>query len=365
MTAELTRTSALASRHTALGSSLEDWNGMGTAWSYTTNPDDEHDAIRESAGMFDMSPLKKVRVTGPDATAVLDHLHSRDLTRLASGRAAYGAVLTASGTVADDAIAFKIAENEWLLVHGSGTSMSLLAESAVGRDVQCALDDDLHIISLQGPVALLMLEPHTTADLTPVPYFHHVTTDLFGYPALISRTGYSGERGYEIMVNAASAGPVWDQLITQGAEPASFAALDKVRVEAALLFYGYDMTNEHYPSEVGLGWAISKNGADYRGKHAALAAMGNERHVLAGLSIDHSDAIEGGEAVEIDGVNVGIVNSPAFSHRLSKSLALAHVKPNLSAPGTQLKVVGDSSTYHATVETVPFFDPEKSRTHAS
>ena len=158
---------------------------------------------------------------------------------------------------------------------------------------------------------------------------------------------------------------MWDQLIAQGAEPASFAALDKVRVEAALLFYGYDMTNEHYPSEVGLGWAISKNGADYRGKGAALAAMGNERHVLAGLSIDHTAAVEGGEALEIDRVDVGVLNSPAFSHRLRKSLALAHVRPNVSAPGTQLKVVGDGVIYDATVETIPFFDPEKTRTHAS
>ena len=104
MTEELSRTSALASRHTALGSGLEDWNGMGTAWTYNTDPNDEHDAVRERAGMFDMSPLKKVFVRGPDAQAVLDHLTTRDLSKVTPGKAAYLCVLTDQGGIADDAI---------------------------------------------------------------------------------------------------------------------------------------------------------------------------------------------------------------------------------------------------------------------
>ncbi len=368
MTEELSRTSALADRHRALGSGLEDWNGMGTAWGYDTDPNAEHDAIREAAGMFDMSPLKKVRVTGVDAAAVVDHTHSRDLARLKVGQSAYGAVLTERGTVADDAIAFSNGTEEWLFVHGSGTSMELLEASAEGKDVSIELDDDLHIISLQGPAALGLLESATDADLAPVPYFHHIHALLFGRKAMISRTGYSGERGYEIFAGADDVGDIWDAIVAEGVEtgvmPCSFAALDKVRVEAALLFYGYDMTDEHHPSEVGLGWALSRSGADYRGKAAALAAIGSERFVGAGIAIDHHDMIAGGETLQLDGTGVGTVNSPAFSHRLDKSLALVHVAPAAAVPGTALTVVSESTEYSARVEAIPFFDPDKTRTHA-
>jgi len=368
MTEELSRTSALAERHTALGSGLEDWNGMGTAWEYSSDPNAEHDAVREAAGMFDMSPLKKVRVTGSDATTVVDHTHSRDLTRLVAGQSAYGAVLSDTGTVADDAIAMNNGDDGWLFVHGSGQSMEMLQASAEGKDVTIELDDDLHIISLQGPAALDVLDANTDIDLGPIPYFHHASGTLFGSPVTISRTGYSGERGYEIFASASNVVGLWDAILDAGSAagvmPASFTALDKVRVEAALLFYGYDMTAEHHPSEVGLGWAVSKKGANYRGRDAAIAAVGNERFVGAGIEIDHDDIIVGGESLQADGVEVGTVNSPAYSHRLGKSLALAHIEPGAAAPGTSLDVVGDGVNYSARVAAIPFFDPAKSRTHA-
>ena len=368
MTEPLSRTSALASRHTALGSGLEDWNGMGTAWEYNTDPCDEHDAIREAAGMFDMSPLKKIRVRGADAGSVVDHLHSRDLSRLSPGQSAYGAVLTDSGTVADDAIAFNNGDGGWLVVHGSGATMELLAESGGGRDVEAALDDDLHIVSLQGPESLALLDAHASADLSSLAYFHHLSTELFGLPVMVSRTGYSGERGYEIFAAADHVGAVWDEILaageTDGVMAASFTALDKVRVEAALLFYGYDMTDDHFPSEVGLGWALSRSGAGYRGQQAALAAVGSERFVFAGISIDHSDMVAGGETLRTDGRDVGTVNSPAWSHRMGKSLALVHLAPDAAAAGTVLEVVGEDASYHAAVERIPFYDPDKTRTHA-
>jgi len=228
---EVSRTSALASRHTALGSGLEDWNGMGTAWSYNSDPNAEHDAIREAAGMFDMSPLKKVFVRGPDAARVVDHVITRDMTSVGAGQSAYGAILTESGTVCDDAIIANNGENEWMHCHGSGDSMERLQESASGLNVDIELDDDLHNISLQGPKALQLLDAHTPMDLAALPYFHHRATELFGQPCRISRTGYSGERGYEIFVGSAAVGDIWDQILGHGEAlgvmPCSFASLDK------------------------------------------------------------------------------------------------------------------------------------------
>jgi len=365
---ELSRTSALASRHRTLGSGLEDWNGMGTAWSYDSDPNNEHDAIRESAGMFDMSPLKKVFVRGPDAARVVDHVITRDMSAIPPGKSAYGAILTEQGTVCDDAIIANNGADEWMHCHGSGESMERLRESAEGLNVDIELDDDLHNISLQGPKALPLLDAHTPIELAEMAYFHHQATELFGHPCRLSRTGYSGERGYEIFASAAVVGDIWDQILGHGADlgilPCSFTALDKVRIEAALLFFGYDMTAEHTPWEVGLGFTVNLDKGDFRGRDAAIASQGQQRFVAAGVSIAHNDALAGGETLQLDGKDVGVINSPCWSQRLGKSLALVHLHPDAAAPGTQLQVASDEFNGSATVEAIPFFDPHKSRTHS-
>ena len=365
---ELSRTSALASRHTALGSGLEDWNGMGTAWSYNSDPNDEHDAIREAAGLFDMSPLKKVYLRGPDAAAVVDHMITRDMTKVGPGKSAYGAILSEAGTVCDDAIIANNGGDEWMYCHGSGRSMELLRELGAGKNVDIELDDNLHNISFQGPKALDILAPHTPMDLAALKYFQHEATELFGQPCRISRTGYSGERGYEIFADGSVVGDIWDNILghgaADGAMPCSFTSLDKVRVEAALLFYGYDMTEDHTPWEVGLGFTVNRAKENFRGKEAAFASEASPRFQLAGISIDHSDALAGGETLSADGSEVGVINSPAYSHRLGKSLALAHLAPSATATGTSLQVTSDDFSGSAQVEAIPFFDPKKTRTHA-
>ena len=199
---ESPRTSALASRHQALGSDLEDWNDMGTAWSYNSDPNDEHDAVRESVGMVDMSPLKKVYIRGADAEKVVDHVITRDMTKVADGQSAYGAILTDQGTVADDAIVSNCGNNEYLHCHGSGASMEMLQASAEGLNADIEFDDDLHDLAVQGPKSLEILDAHTSLDLGTLGYFNHAATDLFGHSVRLSRTGYSGERGYEIFASA-------------------------------------------------------------------------------------------------------------------------------------------------------------------
>lgn len=363
MTKELSRTSALASRHTALGSGLEDWNGMGTAWTYNTDPNDEHDAVRERAGMFDMSPLKKIMVSGPDAQAVLDHLTTRDMSRVARGEAVYLSVLTDAGTMADDAIVYNNGDDEWMIVHGSGDTMALLEASAAGKSVSVQFTDELHDLSVQGPGSLQILNTHCEAELGGLAYFRHRAATLFDHPCRISRTGYSGERGYEIFADATVIGDIWDRLVDAGVMPCSFTALDKVRIEAGLLFYGYDMTTDHTPYEVGLGFTVSKSKTGYRGCEALAAARGNEKINNVCLVIDHNDMVNGGEELSANGSVIGVVNSPCFSHRLGKSLALAHVSPGAAKPGTKLNVTGGDIATTATVVAMPIYDPQKQRTH--
>ncbi len=365
---ELTRTSALASRHRELGSGLEDWNGMGTAWSYSTDPEKEHDAVRECAGLFDMSPLKKVYIRGADALKVIDHTMTRDMNRVQPGQSAYSAVLSESGTVSDDAIATNISGDEWLYCHGSGESMARLMASAEGKNVDIEFNDDLHDLALQGPKALEFLNLNCSDDLEGLGYFEHQSIQLFGHDVRISRTGYSGERGYEIFAGSDVVGDIWDQIVGQGSAlgimPASFTALDKVRIEAGLLFYGYDMTEEHTPWEVGLGFTVNPNKQSFRGQQQALSSRGNERFTQAGLDVDLKEALVGGEVLLHQGEEVGVVNSPALSHRLQKSLALAHVKPEANVAGTQLEVKHEGGIATATVSSLPFYNPTKSLTHA-
>ena len=363
MSEELSRTSALASRHTALGSGLEDWNGMGTAWTYSTDPNDEHDAVRERAGMFDMSPLKKVLVRGPDAQSVLDHLTTRDLSKVTPGKAAYLCVLTDQGGIADDAIVSNNGGDEWMIIHGSGDTMALLEASAAGQDVHLQFTDDLHDLSVQGPAALDILNAHADINLSTLAYFEHAPAVLFGHSCRISRTGYSGERGYEVFADGSAITDIWDKLVEAGVMPCSFAALDKVRIEAGLLFYGYDMTEENTPWEVGLGFTVSKTKGDFRGKSAVMAAKSAEKVNNVCLDIDHPDMVEGGETLMLDGQNVGTINSPCYSHRMGKSLALAHVQPGL-ALRTSLRVSGEGLETTATITNSPIYDPDKSRTHS-
>jgi len=369
------RVSALRDHHIALGAlpdsgeavGLDNWNGMEVAWSYATDPCDEHDAVREAAGLFDVSGLRKVKVTGPDALAVVDNMITRDMTKIYPGKSAYGPVLLENGHICDDAIIANIGDDGFMVVHGSGESMERLQESAAGKNVSIVLDDNLFDISLQGPKSVDFLNEHTPMDLPGLEYFHHQETTLFGNACTISRTGYSGERGYEIFANAKEVVDIWEKILENGKSigiiPCSFGCLDKVRVEAALLFYPYDMTTENTPWEVGLGWAISKNG-DYRGKDACAAAKGQEKINFGGVVVDSVEALSGGETLWHDGTEVGIINGPVWSHRMNKSLALVHLKPEAASVGTKLEVKGDGVETTATVSSIPFHDPEKKQTHA-
>ena len=365
---ESTRASALAGHHRALGSDLGDWNGMGVAWSYGSDPCNEHDAVRTAAGLFDVSGLRKTHVRGPDAAAVVDHVITRNMATIYPGKSAYGPILTEQGTICDDAIIANEGDGNWLLVNGTGESMACLEASAKGKNVDIEFDDTLHDISLQGPKAVGFLNAYTPMDLPALKYFHHQKTELFGHPCTLSRTGYSGERGYEIFANADVIVDIWEQILGHGAAegimPCSFTCLDKIRVEAALLFYPYDMTKQNTPWEVDLGWAVSRKKGDFRGKDALFAAEGQDKVKFAGIVAEHGDALAGGEKLLLDGREVGTVNSPVYSHRMKKSLALVHLTPDATAPGTKLQVEGDGISCGATVERVPFYDPEKTRPHA-
>jgi len=362
------RVSALEDQHRALGAGLDDWNGMDVAWSYATNPEDEHDAVREKAGLFDVSALKKRWITGPDALEVVERISPRVMEKVPKGRSVYCPLLTDEGTICDDNIIFHIDDNKYLYVHGSGQSESRLDEAARGKNAEVRFDDELHDISLQGPKAVELLDKHTPVDLWDLKYFRQVETMLFDHKVILSRTGYSGERGYEIFADQSDIVDLWQKILdegqSEGVVACSFTCLDKIRIEAALLFYPYDMTEENTPWEMGLGWSISRKKSDFMGRDALFAAEGKEKVKFGGVFCDTTtDLLEGDAKLYLNGEEVGVVNSPAYSHRMQKSLALVHLRPDVTE-GTRLQLRGAEQSLDVTVSQVPFYDPQKTRTHA-
>jgi len=366
------RISALADRHRALGSQLEDWNGMGTAWTYDGDVADSHEAIRTKAGLMDVSGLKKVHYVGPHAESLLEYATTRDISKLYPGKSVYASMLNEQGKFIDDCIVYCTGPNAFMVVHGTGIGHEMLVRSAQGRQVAVIFDDDLHDISLQGPIAVDFLAEHVEG-IRDLPYFHHMQTRLFGRPVMISRTGYTGERGYEIFCKANDVGLLWDTILEKGESmgiiPAAFSALDTLRVESYLLFYPYD-NSEMHPFEneaagdtlweLGLDFTVSKDKTEFRGSYEHFRLKGKERFKIFGVLLEGDKEAEIGDTLWADGKQVGVITQPAYSRLTGKSMAIARVDVDYAEQGKALEVKG-SLEVAAISHTLPFDDPDKKK----
>ena len=367
------RTTVLADRHRALGSKLEDWNGMGTAWTYNKDVSVDHVAIRTKAGLMDVSGLKKLHLVGPHSHAILNQLTTRDVTRITPGRSAYACMLSDAGHFIEDCILYRTGPNAWMVVHGSGAGHETLTSAVVGRNVALVFDDDLHDLSLQGPLAVEFLSKHVPG-IRDLKYFHHMPAVLFGRPVLISRTGYTGERGYELFCKAEDAGLLWDTILAEGKSlgivPACFTTLDWLRVESYLLFYPYDMS-QMYPFEkdppgdtlweLGLDFTVSPNKTDFRGADQHYRLKGKERFKIFGLLVDADTPADMGDAVYASGQQVGVVTCAMYSSLTGKSMAIARLQVPVAVQGTRLELRGKRLNATATAHTLPFDDPDKKK----
>ncbi len=367
------RYSAIADRHRALGSKLEDWNGMGTAWTYASDMVDEHEAIRTKAGLMDVSGLKKVHVTGPHANALLHYMTTRDVTKIYPGKSAYACMLNDKGKFTDDCILYRTGPNAWMVVHGSGSGHEELQRQAEGKYVSLQFDDDLHDLSLQGPLAVDFLAKHVPG-IRDLKYFHHMQTTLFGAPVMISRTGYTGERGYEIFCKFENVPLIWDTILSEGKPlgiiPCAFTVLDWLRVESYLLFYPYD-NSQMYPFEnevpgdtlweLGLDFTVSPGKTGFRGAEEHYRLKSKERFKIFGLLIDGNTPPDGGDAVYHNGQKAGLVTCAMHSRLTSKTIAIARLSVPTAVQGTKLEVRGKSVQTSAMAHTLTFDDPQKKK----
>lgn len=366
----ITRTTALTARHFDLGGDFQEYIRMAVPMHYASDISIEHNALREHAGLFDLTPFLKFHVRGKDALAAINHAMPNDFSKMKEGQAKYGLFLREDGTICDDGIVFSLGNDEYYVVHGDGCARSMVEESAKGRDATVTYDSATHLLSLQGPKSCDVLAPHVACDLRTLKYFQVVKTEIFGYPCTIARCGYSGERGYEVYCAPYHAVDIWDKILENGKQfgvvPCSLSVIFPLRLEAGLVWRRFDLM-EQTPWEVDMGWLISdKKEADYRGKEGVIASKGKERVVLAGLVVDINKALSGGEKIYVNGEEVGTVNgAPAYSSRMQKSLAWSKIKAPHNAVGTKVEIKdADGNTCTATVTQFSVYDPEKLRTKA-
>jgi aminomethyltransferase len=344
---------------------------MGTAWTYAKDISDEHVAIRTKAGLMDVSGLKKVHLTGPHAIAVLEYITTRDMTKIYPGRSVYACMLNDRGHFTDDCIVYRTGPNSWMLVHGSGSGYEEVLKQATGRNCGVLFDDDLHDLSLQGPLAVEYLSRHVPG-IRDLKYFHHMQTTLFGAPVMISRTGYTGERGYELFVRGQDAPMIWDTILAEGKPlgiiPCCFSVLDMLRVESYLLFFPYD-NSQMYPFddqppgdslwELGLDFTVSPGKVGFRGAEEHLRLKGKERFKIFGLLIDTDGPADAGDIVLADGRKVGVITCPCYSKLTKKSMAIMRVEVAYAKQGAKLNVAGKNVKASAIAHTITFDDPEK------
>tara|TARA_R110002094_G_scaffold201344_1_gene172849 strand:- start:21 stop:1169 length:1149 start_codon:yes stop_codon:yes gene_type:complete len=371
------RHSKLAHRHAAIGGELEDWNGMGTAWFYDHTLERakaDYEAIRTKAGLMDVSGLKKCHVTGKDAAYVIDRCTTRNVEKIAPGRAIYAAMLNADGKFIDDCVIYHLAVNSWMVVIGTGTGMESLTAVAAGKDCSVLFDDDLHDMSLQGPVSVDLLAKEIPA-IRDLAYFGIMQTRLYGRDVMISRTGYTGERGYEIFCRGKDAVHLWDNILETGKDmgvrPVQFSTLDMLRIESYLLFYPGD-NSETFPFddepcgdtlwELGLEFTVSPDKTGFVGSENHYASKGKERFKIYGVQLSDSMArMDMGARVFQGGKDVGVITYGLSSELNNYSVAIARLSPSAAIAGTKLTVAQlDGTELSATAEDMPFYDKDKS-----
>ena len=332
----------------------------------------EHRAVRSNVGLFDLSHMGRVDVRGPDAVQLAQWCATRDLANVRDGEAAYSLLCAEDGGILDDVIAYRRADDNVLFVFNASNR---IPDTEHARDQQRRLGLRLDIddqtlrtalIGVQGPAAQATLQPLCDVDLEPLPGYSFVEARLDGAPALVSRTGYTGEDGFEIMVDADAAESVWDRLLSRPTQPMAcgLGARDTLRTEAAFALYGHEIDRTTSPFEARLGWVVSLDKDAFVGREALvrLKAAGAERR-LVGLRAG-AGAVPRPEAPVVDdGEPIGQVTSGTHSPTLQQNIALAYVPVDLARAGQQLAIEVRGRAVPAEVVRLPFV-PHHSRPRA-
>jgi aminomethyltransferase len=338
MTEPQLRRTPLTGVHERLGASLTGFAGWLMPLRYGSETA-EHNAVRTAAGLFDLSHMGEIAVTGPDAAAALDYALTGQPSALAPGRARYTMICAEDGGILDDLIVYRLADAEFLVVANAANTdvvLAALTERASGGAKVADRTADYALIALQGPRAASILTPLTDADLAAVKYYASYPATVAGHEILLARTGYTGEDGFELFTRPQDAETIWAALTGAGAAgglvPAGLAARDTLRLEAGMPLYGNELGPDLTPFDAGLGRVVrlDKPG-DFVGR-AALAKRAETEPVreLAGLVLQSRRVPRHGYDVLWDGAVSGQVTSGAPSPTLGQPIAMAYVEADVA-----------------------------------
>ncbi|MGW5199378.1 glycine cleavage system aminomethyltransferase GcvT [Streptomyces spiralis] len=366
------RHTALDAVHRALGATMTDFAGWDMPLRYGSERD-EHLAVRTRAGLFDLSHMGEITVTGPQAAALLNHAVVGNIASVGVGRARYTMICREDGGILDDLIVYRLAEAEYMVVANASNAqvvLDALTERAAGFDAEVRDDrDNYALVAVQGPESPGILASLTDADLDGLKYYAGLPGTVAGVPALIARTGYTGEDGFELFVAPADAEKLWQALTDAGADaglvPCGLSCRDTLRLEAGMPLYGHELTTVLTPFDAGLGRVVKfdKEG-DFVGREALLAAAeraaSQPPRVLVGLVAEGRRVPRAGYPVVAGGEVIGEVTSGAPSPTLGKPIAMAYVDAAHAAPGTPgvgVDIRGRHEPYE--VVALPFYKRQK------
>jgi aminomethyltransferase len=349
---------------------MVDFAGWDMPVQYPTGILAEHHAVRTACGLFDLSHMGRVYLRGPDALALAQQCCTRDLSRIRPGEAAYSVLCQADGGILDDVIGYVLGDREILFVFNASNRENDVAFFAEQRD-RLHLDVDLDdrtlqtaLIGIQGPQAQEVVQSACSADLEPVPGYAFLKAEVAGASALVSRTGYTGEDGFEVMLEADAAAHVWTTLMNNNAYPCGLGARDTLRTEAGFALYGHDIDRTTDPYEARLGWVVNLAKPGFVGREALtrLKAEGPARK-LVGLHVAVGGVPRQGFAIVRDGETIGVVTSGTFSPTLKRNIAMGYVPLAFSQPGQTVQVQMRGKAVEAEVVPLPFV-PHRSRPRA-
>jgi len=363
------RPSPLDAVHAAAGASFTDFAGWKMPVRYGSDLA-EHETVRTAAGLFDLSHMAEFLVAGTHAGAFLDFALAGQASAIAPGRAKYSMLLAEDGGILDDLVVYRLDEQRfWVVANAANHDVVAAALAERKADFDVALSDETDacaLIAVQGPASIEVLnrvESLRGPELRPqdIPYYGIAAGTFGDVPALVARTGYTGEDGFEIYLDASAAPALWDALVAAGAVPCGLAARDTLRLEAGMPLYGHELSTATLPQQAGLGRvvALGKPG-DFVGRAAVEAGPAPAARVLVGLTAEGRRAGREGYPVLRDGTPVGVVTSGALSPTLGHPIAMALVDPDASEVGTGLQIDVRGTAIPARVVPLPFYRKARS-----
>jgi len=362
---------ALNAAHRHLGGRMVEFGGWDMAVQYTAGTMTEHLRTRTHAGLFDVSHMGEVDVRGPDAIPFVNRLTSNDAAKLVDGQAQYSALTTPEGTVIDDLLVYRFAEDHLLLVVNAGTTEKdwdwIISHRADEKVELRNASAEYCQIAVQGPDAISILQKVTAVPLSEIKYYHFRYASVDGVPAIVSRTGYTGEDGFEVYAAPDKAEQLWNSILDagkfggdDGVLPCGLAARNTLRLEAGMCLYGHEIDETTTLLEANLGWICKLNKGDFIGRDRLLKQKeeGVKRKLVGFEVIDRGIARDG-QDVLIGGTRVGRVTSGSPAPFLKKNIGMAYVPVGFANAGQAIEIDVRGRLVGAQIVPLPFYKRQK------